>query len=226
MDKTPYDCFLDAVCARVRFRPVREGIKAELRGHMEDRTEALVAQGIPEPEAMAQAVAAMGDPAEVGKELDKAHPCFWSYLYLFLKPVTILVCVLVFGPCLVVSAVMAYHMAVPMPVYDSESALVRYAEPNLRLTIGDHHITIPKVYQLENGTVHVEYTDLICPVRAYSHSVDIRAMDENGDWSGGGGEASISSNGVVLFTRGQWRYDDPPAIVLEHTIALEEVNEP
>ena len=46
---------------------------AELAAHMEDHAAALMERGVPEEAAAQQAVAAMGDPEEIGKELDKSH---------------------------------------------------------------------------------------------------------------------------------------------------------
>ena len=65
--------FCDHVCMYVRFRPDRAAITAELTAHLEDHMDALVARGFPPETAARQAVAAMGDPEEIGKELDKSH---------------------------------------------------------------------------------------------------------------------------------------------------------
>ena len=65
--------FCDHVCQYVRFHPDHEAIRAELAAHMEDHAAALMARGVHEEEAAQQAVAAMGDPEEIGKELDKSH---------------------------------------------------------------------------------------------------------------------------------------------------------
>ena len=55
----------------------RESIRAELDGHMEDHMEALRELGYGEAEAEARTLAAMGDPAEVGRELNKQYPFRW-----------------------------------------------------------------------------------------------------------------------------------------------------
>lgn len=52
-------------------------IRAELDGHLQDRMEALTAQGMEESAAEARAVAAMGDPDEVGQALQKQYPFGW-----------------------------------------------------------------------------------------------------------------------------------------------------
>lgn len=55
----------------------REAIRQELDGHMEDHMEALRELGYGEEEAEARTLAAMGDPAEVGRELNRQYPFRW-----------------------------------------------------------------------------------------------------------------------------------------------------
>ena len=55
----------------------REAIRQELDGHMEDHMEALRELGYEEEEAEARTLAAMGDPAEVGRELNRQYPFRW-----------------------------------------------------------------------------------------------------------------------------------------------------
>ena len=73
MASPQFNDFCDRVCRRVRFRPDRAAITAELTAHLEDHMDALVARGFPPETAARQAVAAMGDPEEIGRELDKSH---------------------------------------------------------------------------------------------------------------------------------------------------------
>ena len=68
-----FNDFCGRVCGRVRFSPDHEAITQELTAHLEDHMDALVARGFPPETAAQQAVAAMGDPEEIGKELDKSH---------------------------------------------------------------------------------------------------------------------------------------------------------
>ena len=61
----------------------REAIRAELDAHMEDHMEALLDLGY-EPElAEARTLERMGDPEEVGRELDKQYPRRWLILQRF-----------------------------------------------------------------------------------------------------------------------------------------------
>ncbi|MBM6911672.1 permease prefix domain 1-containing protein, partial [Oscillibacter valericigenes] len=52
----------------------REAIRRELDGHMEDHMESLRELGYDEELAEERTIAAMGDPEEVGRELNKQYP--------------------------------------------------------------------------------------------------------------------------------------------------------
>ena len=55
----------------------REAIRQELDGHMEDHMESLRELGYDEQLAEERTLAAMGDPAEVGRELNRQYPFRW-----------------------------------------------------------------------------------------------------------------------------------------------------
>lgn len=108
MESGPFSQFTGAVCARIRFQPDRAIIAEELTAHLEDRAEVLMAHGFDEETAQARAVAAMGDPAEIGKELDREHSPFWGwahiwtdilrYIALFLTGLILFLLIIDFGP--------------------------------------------------------------------------------------------------------------------------------
>ena len=66
--------YCDAVCAHIRSKAGRRETYRELRDHLDDHVQALTDRGVPLDTARERAVAAMGDPAEVGKALDKLYP--------------------------------------------------------------------------------------------------------------------------------------------------------
>ena len=61
------------VCSVIRWKPAQEAAWRELTAHLEDHAAALEERGVPPEEAAAQAVAAMGDPYELGHQLDRCH---------------------------------------------------------------------------------------------------------------------------------------------------------
>lgn len=72
----------EAVCRQVRHATKREkaGIQKELADHLMDHTEALVAAGYTPQDAQDLALDAMGDPVQVGKELNHSYPLGWLVL--------------------------------------------------------------------------------------------------------------------------------------------------
>ena len=95
------DDFCAQVCQQVRFRPDHAAIRAELAAHWEDHAAALMERGIPEEEAARRALEAMGDPEEIGKELDKSHsPLLGGFQELFRALVWTALAVLLMALCL------------------------------------------------------------------------------------------------------------------------------
>lgn len=87
--------WLDTAMDQVRCKPEHKAIRAELLGHIEDKEQYFLDSGMEPSQAVRAAVDAMGDPVEVGKELDKAHPFVWGKLYTVCKVVIMLLCVAV-----------------------------------------------------------------------------------------------------------------------------------
>lgn len=87
--------WLDTAMDQVRSKPEHKAIRAELQGHIEDKEQYFLDSGMEPREAAKAAVEAMGDPIEVGKELDQAHPFFWGRLYTLAKVVIVLLCIVV-----------------------------------------------------------------------------------------------------------------------------------
>lgn len=84
--------WLDTAMGQVRSKPEHKAIRAELLGHMEDKEQYFLDAGMELRDAAKAAVDAMGDPIEVGKELDRAHPVWWGKLYTGCKAVIVLLC--------------------------------------------------------------------------------------------------------------------------------------
>lgn len=68
-----FDTFCAQVCSVIRWKPAREAAWRELTAHLEDHAAALQEQGVPTDEAITQAVEAMGDPYQIGHDLDRCH---------------------------------------------------------------------------------------------------------------------------------------------------------
>ena len=67
------EAFLRAALRPLRPGRARAALERELRGHMDDAAEAYRAQGLPPEEAEARAVASMGDPKALARQIRQAH---------------------------------------------------------------------------------------------------------------------------------------------------------
>lgn len=74
--------YSETVAARLRYASPKErkAVRRELEDHLQDHAEALEAAGYPPEQAQAHALAAMGDPKQVGEELSAAFPLGWWVL--------------------------------------------------------------------------------------------------------------------------------------------------
>lgn len=65
--------FIGSVTEQIRCVRARDGIARELSDHITDQAEAYEAMGEVHEDAVNRAVREMGDPVEVGVELDRIH---------------------------------------------------------------------------------------------------------------------------------------------------------
>lgn len=66
--------------SKIKYMPDRRAVYDELRQHLDDRCEDLLAQGMSKEEAADKAVEVMGDPKELAPQLAAVHPPFWGYV--------------------------------------------------------------------------------------------------------------------------------------------------
>ena len=148
------DDFCAQVCQQVRFRPDHAAIRAELAAHWEDHAAALMERGIPEEEAARRALEAMGDPEEIGKELDKSHsPLLGWFQELFRALVWTALAVLLM--CAIPWVAETVHNIADPPVYDARD-------------------TVPLLEQYDKLKLVADYApeDAVCRWRAYTFSVE------------------------------------------------------
>ena len=65
--------FVEAVGAEIRWKKARPLLTEEIRTHLLDQRDACLAQGMSQTEAEAESLRQMGDPVEVGTQLDRVH---------------------------------------------------------------------------------------------------------------------------------------------------------
>lgn len=87
---TEFRRWCDAVTDQVRFRPDRRAIAAELTAHYQDHVQDLERVGYDWKLAQRRALAAMGDPEEVGRALDRVHKPWLGWLWIASRAVLVL----------------------------------------------------------------------------------------------------------------------------------------
>ena len=87
---TEFRRWCDAVTDQVRFRPDRRAIAAELTAHYQDHVQDLERVGYDWKLAQRRALAAMGDPEEVGRALDHVHKPWLGWLWIVSRAVLVL----------------------------------------------------------------------------------------------------------------------------------------
>lgn len=73
--------WLEKATAKIRFGPDRRAVQRELEAHLDDAKECRTAAGLPEEEAEAAVLQAMGDPEAIAEELGRLHRPWWGYLW-------------------------------------------------------------------------------------------------------------------------------------------------
>ena len=164
-----FNDFCGRVCGRVRFSPDHEAITQELTAHLEDHMDALVARGFPPETAAQQAVAAMGDPEEIGRELDKSHSPLLGWFQIWFRAAVWGLAALVLLFTLPQAGTIATELAAPIDYggYINEF-LTHYDEYDIvaDLTPGavwhyeGYTFSIPRalVVRASDGTLSLHYT--------------------------------------------------------------------
>ena len=65
--------FLNNVCEKIKYKPIRNEISEELKNHIEEQKETFIQSGIEENVAEQKAIENMGSAEELGKKLNKIH---------------------------------------------------------------------------------------------------------------------------------------------------------
>ena len=144
--------WLDTATKEIRFGPDRRRVRQELEDHILDRMEAAEAKGLSGYEAEEAAVAAMGDPEPVARELGALHRPWTGYLWRLSQVLLVVL-------TLCVAANWTYFRnlwnsgsdwAPPEPPQDSP-----YVWQDLSLgEAGGYHFTVPLLFweQWDDGT--------------------------------------------------------------------------
>ncbi|WP_242837246.1 FtsW/RodA/SpoVE family cell cycle protein [Alkaliphilus transvaalensis] len=65
--------YIEEVCRQIKYKAIVEDISTEIKGHIDELTEGFIEEGLSEQDAIKKAIEQMGDPIQIGKELNKTH---------------------------------------------------------------------------------------------------------------------------------------------------------
>ena len=201
------------VIEQIRFKPDRGKIWNELMNHIEDHVEAMIGQGYTEKEAETKAVETMGDPMEVGKQLDAVHKPWLGWLWRISKWLVVLMLV-----AAVVASVWFSLEGKHYLFWDEadahfaetvleEEKLVRRWQLNVSDRSDGYTFTIDEAALWEdNGGctlyLNLRVTTLLPPWSLSLDALrDFALVDDQGDayaWYGGAGTKTLRSLGMYL----------------------------
>lgn len=98
--KDNYNFFCDRVCSFIDYATGKEleQVHKELRDHLEDHAQALIDIGRSPEEAEVAAILAMGDPEEIGREMNKQFPLVWLILSRATVVIAIILALMLLSP--------------------------------------------------------------------------------------------------------------------------------
>ena len=125
----------------------RAAIRDEIDGHIEDHICDLIELGYDEKLAEERAMAAMGDPEEVGRELDKQYPLGWLVLGRVAVVLTVVLCIQALTGFGILFHARDSVMARLVPSWRDDTEVAENgAELSMRMTVGND---IVQVYRAE-----------------------------------------------------------------------------
>jgi len=196
--------FCRQVCSYIKYKRVHYEITQELKNHIEDHQEGLVEAGLNQDEAEKRAVEAMGDPEEIGKELDKQHRPLVEWMLSITNLVTAIGLLYFIGVIMYVGFMGLLSLG--SLNYSVEKEDILYTQK-----VGGLTYQLKKMTVTEDNTILIEYStygdNLDIILRGWS-AFSLRAHDEDGnmyDQKGSGNAGIYRRSQIVIedFDRGE-----------------------
>ena len=154
-----FDSWCCRAVAQIRFKPDRQAVFDELKAHLEDHYDDLIAQGHSPEQAKCLTLEAMGDAEEIAPQLGAIHKPWLGYIYRIVKWITIPACVWALF-LLVAFSVSHIHSLISTANYDSlraEGQGGSYYQPNVADSSDGYRFKITEAAVNASGdTLHLE----------------------------------------------------------------------
>lgn len=164
-------------CAPLRYPPDRAETERELYEHIMCRYQTFLDSGMSEQEADEAAAEAMGDPAEVGRELAAVHRPFLGFLLLFLRVIGI--CAAAFAVVLLIRQYRLGAFGVGNP-YSTETAILDASRLRQGASVkcGSYRFTVDRAAEDADGNllIRLKYrtpNPLLGPPRMWGRDITL-----------------------------------------------------
>lgn len=147
--------FVEEVISYVKFPFDREDIKKELQDHMLDKMEDFKSRGIDDVTAEELTIKSMGDPREIGIELNKEHNYILGWIY---KITNVLVVILLVWTILSlgVTSLMSIFWSNPINSIPKDN-IVYNIKVNEKVKIDDRVVKFKNIVYEKNGDLSIVY---------------------------------------------------------------------
>lgn len=195
------DNFLNEVCKHIKYKKAHSEISEELQNHIKDRIQDFIHSDFDEETAIKKAVEAMGNPVELGIELNKFHKPYLGWLLSTIN--TLVVLAGLFAAYIIIPSIfLSFESFNQMP----SSKNIEYSVSiNEKDRIDDRTVLVKKLVIDKNGTVYIRYNDY-CKLFSQGWSMSsFEVSDDKGNvyWCNGG-----QSRSSILGTRYLIHFDN------------------
>ncbi len=124
----------------------RDEITRELMAHLEDHQDALVSRGLAPEEAERRAITEMGDPCEIGQQLNAELKPFWLYLNYVCKAASVLLILGIFLPgCVLLYQIynnVEARFVTAADFKSTDDTAIVYTDCDIRFNVEGHTVRI------------------------------------------------------------------------------------
>jgi hypothetical protein len=178
MPLSDVDNFLYKVCRYIKYKGAHAGISHELKNHIEDRIQDYLDSGHNEDTATKMAVAAMGDPVELGKNLNKLHRPYLGWALRIVNTLIILTCISVF---------LSVYSMITTTLYSQDSLKINndilYSKKLTgKARIDNRTVIMKKLIVDVNNTVYIRYNNYNNPFHTTQNNMlNFKVHDNKGN---------------------------------------------
>lgn len=187
------DRFLNEVCKNVRYKGAHYLIREELQNHIEDRINDFIDRGFDEETAIKKAVEAMGDPSEIGKNLNRFHKPYLGWILTIVN--TLILLVGLYASLIVIPSI--FNIFEPFRDIPSGEDIKYSVNLNEKARIDDRIVVIKKLILGKDGRIYIRYNDYSNLFSIGWSMLDFQVYDDKGNLYHGGGQ----SRGSIFGTR-------------------------